>query len=145
MILGGTMNPTISQSWGGKCGPCQYLHHEGKVYVFSEQGDQTPMKTEGPGDAASRNAFVIVPSEFWKQNRFKAADWDDPAPKILQPRPNNYPDFSKVSLKIPTPPQTTGNSLENNAHISKRWIMGGRYHLMGVGYKLLLIIVRKKI
>lgn len=45
-----------------------------KVYVFSEQGDQTPMKTEGPGDAASQNAFVIVPSEFWIQNRFKAAD-----------------------------------------------------------------------
>ncbi|KAL6042639.1 hypothetical protein STEG23_029741 [Scotinomys teguina] len=44
-----------------------------KVYEFSEQGDQTPMKMDGPDDAAFQNASVTVSSEFCIQNSFKAA------------------------------------------------------------------------
>lgn len=48
--------------------------------MFSEQGDQTPMKTGGLGDPASQSAFVVGSSEFYRvQNSFKAAGCDGPA------------------------------------------------------------------
>lgn len=49
-----------------------------KVYAFSEQGDQTPIKMDGPGDQEYQNAFVTVSSEFSIQNSFKGTDWDGP-------------------------------------------------------------------
>lgn len=31
-----------------------------KVYVFSEKGDQTPIKMDGPGDPASRTVSRLL-------------------------------------------------------------------------------------
>ena len=52
-----------------------------KECIFSEEENQTPIKTDGLGDlafqnafvTAFQNAFVTVSSEFCIQNCFKAA------------------------------------------------------------------------
>ena len=49
-----------------------------KVYVFSEQRDQTPIKMDGPSDTASQNASVTISSKFCIQNSFKSAGQDGP-------------------------------------------------------------------
>ena len=49
-----------------------------KVYIFSEQGDQTSMKTDDPGDPTFQIASLMVYSTFCIQNHFKAVDWDGP-------------------------------------------------------------------
>lgn len=50
------------------------------VYIFSEQGDQKPLKMGGPGDSLSITAS-----------------------RIFQPRFNNFLDFLKFSPTIPAP------------------------------------------
>ena len=62
-----------------------------KVYVFSEQGNQTLMKMDGPNDPASTTDSRLV-AEILQSH------------KLLPPIPNDYPNFYQVSLK------------ENNAH-----------------------------
>ena len=42
-------------------------------FVFSEQGDQTPVKMGGLGNPVFLGASVAVSSEFCVQNNFKAA------------------------------------------------------------------------
>lgn len=46
-----------------------------KAYVFSEQWNQTPIKTDGPGYSASQNTSATVSSEICIQSSFKAAGW----------------------------------------------------------------------
>lgn len=41
-------------------------------------------------------------------------------------------------------PKTAGGSLENDVYIPKILVMYVYYHLRGVSYKLLVLIVRKK-
>ena len=41
-----------------------------KIYVFSEQGDQIPIKSGVPSDPASQSASVAISSEFCIQNSF---------------------------------------------------------------------------
>lgn len=52
-----------------------------EVYVFSQQGAHTAMKTNGQRGPAFENASVAVFSEFFIQNNFKDPQWDDPASK----------------------------------------------------------------
>ena len=43
-----------------------------KVYVFSEQGDQTPIKMDDPGNPTSQSASAAVSLEFYIKNNFNA-------------------------------------------------------------------------
>lgn len=56
-----------------------------KICVFSEQGDQKPVKMGGSGDPASQRASVAVSSELYTQRSFKASDLVQPH-RVLQPR-----------------------------------------------------------
>ena len=49
-----------------------------KLYAFSEQGDQTPVKTDGPCDPEFQNTSATVSLTFFIQRSFKAAGWDCP-------------------------------------------------------------------
>lgn len=51
-----------------------------KVYVFSEQGNQTLMKMDGPSDPASTTDSRLV-AEILQSH------------KLFQPIPNDYPNF----------------------------------------------------
>ena len=62
-----------------------------KVHVFSEQGDQTPMKTGGPGDLASQKAPMAASSEFFIQNSFKAPVLDSSVLKTTLLRTSDKP------------------------------------------------------
>lgn len=44
-----------------------------KFYVFSEQGNHTPMKTDGPGDPEFQKASAIVSSKSCILNSFNNA------------------------------------------------------------------------
>lgn len=48
-----------------------------KFYVFSEQGNHTPMKTDGPGDPEFQKASAIVSSKSCILNSFNNAGWDN--------------------------------------------------------------------
>lgn len=61
-----------------------------KVFVFSEQGDRTPIKMDGPGDPESRTV-----SRLWTEMMEPHG--------ILQSRLNNYPNFLNIPQKIPVP------------------------------------------
>lgn len=63
-----------------------------KFYLFSEQGDQTPIKMDGPGDPASKTASRVL-TEMIQHHR------------TLQSRSNDYPDFHKVPSKIISTPR----------------------------------------
>ena len=44
-----------------------------KVYVFSGEKDQTPIKISSPSDLPSQNALATVSSKFHIQNNVKGA------------------------------------------------------------------------
>ena len=68
-----------------------------KVYVFSEQGDQTTMKINDPGDQAFTS--VTVSSKFCLQNSFKAAGWDGPTSQTTPVGTSFLSQFSQGSAK----------------------------------------------
>ena len=123
-----------------------------KNYVFSEKGDQTPIKTNGPGDPASQRTSVAVSSELCIQKSFRDAGWDGPTSQTTPASTWPLSWFSQGPPQRCHYPQTAGSSTKNNAHTPKRWV-GGFGHLMvidvchylvGVDYKLLLVMVRNK-
>ena len=97
-----------------------------KVYVFSEQGDQTPIKTNDPGDLASRTASRLLTEMLHPHT-------------TLQSGPNNHPYFLRVPKDYQCPQLT--RSLENYAHPSKILVINVCFHLRGFVYKLVLVIV----
>ena len=110
-----------------------------KVCVFSEQGNQTPMKMMAQVIQPPRAPLRAVSSEFCIQNSFKAADWDGPASQNTPGGTLDEPEEFDHYLKFFRNPlrcqhfQTTGSSLENTTPTFPREGVGGFGQLVDYG------------
>ena len=59
------------------------MHVTFKVYVFSEEGDQTLIKTDGPGNPVCQNTSVIASSKLCIPDSFKSAGWAGPTSQTI--------------------------------------------------------------
>ena len=71
-----------------------------KVYVFSEQGNQRPVKMNGPSNPTAQNAQLQSPQNSAPKTDSRFLAKVVQPHKLFHPRPNNYIDFLKVFSKV---------------------------------------------
>ena len=76
-----------------------------KVYLFSEQGGQVPLKMGGPGDPSSQNTSITAFSEFCIWNGFKALVNMVQPHRLFLPGLDHYSNFINIHKDTSIPKQ----------------------------------------